>query len=69
MNWKRTIGLDNLAEKYRFARSESTGYTSAQKIPDRWVATTCGYCSVGCGMEIGVGRGGRSRRGRLDRTR
>ncbi len=54
MNWKRTIGLDNLAEDYRFARSESTGYTSAQKIPDSWVATTCGYCSVGCGIQIGV---------------
>jgi assimilatory nitrate reductase catalytic subunit len=54
MNWKRVVGLDNLAEEYRFARSESTGYTSAQKIPDRWVGTTCGYCSVGCGIEIGV---------------
>src|SRR5262249_598065 len=29
-------------------------YTSAKKIPERWVATTCGYCSVGCGIEIGV---------------
>jgi anaerobic selenocysteine-containing dehydrogenase len=57
MNWKRVIGLDNLAEEYKFARSELTGYTSAQKIPDRWVATTCGYCSVGCGMEIGVKEG------------
>jgi assimilatory nitrate reductase catalytic subunit len=54
MNWKRAIGLDNLADEYRFDRGESTGYTSARKIPDRWVATTCGYCSVGCGMEIGV---------------
>jgi assimilatory nitrate reductase catalytic subunit len=54
INWKRLVGLDNLAEEYRFERSESTGYTSARRIPDRWVATTCGYCSVGCGMEIGV---------------
>ena len=30
------------------------GYMSAQKVPDKWVATTCGYCSVGCGMFIGV---------------
>ena len=57
MNWKRTLGLDNLAEQYAFARSESTGYVSAQKIPERWVATTCGYCSVGCGIEIGVKNG------------
>jgi assimilatory nitrate reductase catalytic subunit len=54
MNWKRTIGLDNLSEEYAYARSEKTGYTSAGKIADRWVATTCGYCSVGCGIEIGV---------------
>jgi anaerobic selenocysteine-containing dehydrogenase len=57
MNWKRALGLDNLAEEYQFSRSESTGYTSARRIPDRWVATTCGYCSVGCGLEIGVKNG------------
>src|SRR5262245_5794125 len=54
MNLLRTLGLDNLREEYAFARSESTGYTSAKKIPDHWVPTTCGYCSVGCGIEIGV---------------
>jgi anaerobic selenocysteine-containing dehydrogenase len=56
-SFKRLIGLDNLAEDYKFSRSDSTGYTSAQKIPDHWVATTCGYCSVGCGMELGVKEG------------
>ena len=54
LNWKRLIGLDNLSDEYAFSRDDSTGYTSARKIPDHWVATTCGYCSVGCGMEIGV---------------
>lgn len=54
MNWKRAIGLDNLSEEYAFARSESTGYTSVKKIAEKWVPTTCGYCSVGCGIEIGV---------------
>jgi anaerobic selenocysteine-containing dehydrogenase len=54
MNLLRTLGIDNLREEYAFARSESTGYTSAKKIPDAWVPTTCGYCSVGCGIEIGV---------------
>src|SRR5581483_2153081 len=54
MNWQRTLGLDNLREEYAFARDASMGYTSAKKIPDRWVPTTCGYCSVGCGIEIGV---------------
>jgi anaerobic selenocysteine-containing dehydrogenase len=57
LNWKRTLGLDNLREEYAFSRSESTGYTSAKKIPDHWVPTTCGYCSVGCGIEIGVKEG------------
>ncbi|HEX4278760.1 MAG TPA: nitrate reductase [Bryobacteraceae bacterium] len=56
-NWKRVVGLDNLAEDYKYARNESTGYTSARKIPDHWVTTTCGYCSVGCGIEIGVREG------------
>ncbi len=54
MNWKRMAGLDTLQEEYAFARSDETGYTSAKKIADRWVPTTCGYCSVGCGIEIGV---------------
>jgi anaerobic selenocysteine-containing dehydrogenase len=54
MNLKRTLGLDILNEKYAYATDAVTGYTSAQKIPDRWVSTTCGYCSVGCGMFLGV---------------
>jgi assimilatory nitrate reductase catalytic subunit len=57
LDWKRAIGLETLAEEYAYARGETTGYTSAQKIPDHWVATTCGYCSVGCGLEIGVKNG------------
>ncbi len=57
MNWKRVIGLDNLADEYRFDRSEATGYTAARNIADKWVPTTCGYCSVGCGIEIGVKNG------------
>src|SRR5581483_3268118 len=51
---KRQIGLDILADKYSYASDPEYGYTSAQKIPDRWVSTTCGYCSVGCGMFVGV---------------
>ena len=54
MNLKRQIGLDILREKYSYADDPEYGHTSAQKIPDRWVATTCGYCSVGCGMFLGV---------------
>lgn len=51
---ERKLGLDILSEKYSYGWDPAIGYTSAQKIPDRWVATTCGYCSVGCGMFIGV---------------
>jgi len=54
LNWKRATGLDTLQEDYAYSRDETTGYTSAKKIPDHWVPTTCGYCSVGCGIEIGV---------------
>ena len=51
---KRKFGLNILSEKYSYGWDPTVGYTSAQKIPDQWVSTTCGYCSVGCGMFIGV---------------
>ena len=57
MNWKRRLGLDNLKAQYQFDRNHLTGFTAARRIPERWIPTTCGYCSVGCGMEIGVKAG------------
>jgi assimilatory nitrate reductase catalytic subunit len=54
MNLRRAIGLDIRADEYAFASDPVAGYTSAQRVPDRWVSTTCGYCSVGCGMYVGV---------------
>lgn len=54
MNLKRLLGLDTLDERYTYTVDPVVGFVSAQKAPDRWVATTCGYCSVGCGMFIGV---------------
>jgi len=51
---KRELGADILKEKYAYGLDEQYGYMSQDKIPDRWVKTTCGYCSVGCGMLIGV---------------
>ena len=59
MSLTRLIGLDNLASEYSYGRSDETGYTSSKRIADKWVSTTCGYCSVGCGIEIGV-RDGRA---------
>ncbi|MGH9188113.1 MAG: molybdopterin oxidoreductase family protein, partial [Acidimicrobiales bacterium] len=37
-----------------YERDELIGPVSAGRRPDRWVRTTCGYCSVGCGMLVGV---------------
>jgi assimilatory nitrate reductase catalytic subunit len=59
MNLKRVLGLDTLTEHYAYDVDPEAGYVSAQKLADRWVATTCGYCSVGCGMFVGV-RDGRA---------
>jgi assimilatory nitrate reductase catalytic subunit len=57
VNLKRVLGLDTRADRYTYAHDEAAGYTSAARVPDRWIATTCGYCSVGCGMFIGVRNG------------
>lgn len=54
MNLRRFLGLDIAREKYAFADDPAVGHISGQKVADRWVKTTCGYCSVGCGMLLGV---------------
>ncbi len=51
---KKRLGVDIQKEKYAYDLDEQFGYMAKAKIPDRWVSTTCGYCSVGCGMFIGV---------------
>ncbi len=52
--WKRLLGIDNLSEQYAYTTDPVLGHTSAKRAADSWVKTTCGYCSVGCGMELGV---------------
>jgi assimilatory nitrate reductase catalytic subunit len=54
MTLKEMLGLDTRADRYTYGIDPVAGYVSSQKIPERWVSTTCGYCSVGCGMFIGV---------------
>ncbi len=54
MSIRSALGLDTRPERYAYGHDEFAGYTAARRIPDRWVQTTCGYCSVGCGMFIGV---------------
>lgn len=51
------LGLDTAQDKYRYGYDPEYGYLSQAKIPDHWIRTTCGYCSVGCGMYIGVKEG------------
>jgi assimilatory nitrate reductase catalytic subunit len=53
--WKS--GLDNRSKKYSYGEDPILGYTSARKHADGWVKSTCGYCSVGCGMQLGVRNG------------
>ncbi|UWZ86909.1 molybdopterin oxidoreductase family protein [Occallatibacter riparius] len=55
LQWFRSrSGLDTRAAKYAYADDPVLGYTSARKHAERWVNSTCGYCSVGCGMQLGV---------------
>ncbi len=53
----RKSGLDIRSEKYKFGIDPVLGYTSESKHADHWVNSTCGYCSVGCGMQLGVREG------------
>jgi assimilatory nitrate reductase catalytic subunit len=57
MNLKRLAGLDILSEKYAYGHDAEFGYMAESRVADDWVATTCGYCSVGCGMLVGVKEG------------
>jgi assimilatory nitrate reductase catalytic subunit len=54
MTFRRFLGIDIAREKYRYATDAAIGHISAQKVADEWVKTTCGYCSVGCGMTLGI---------------
>ncbi len=51
---KRFLGIDILRTKYAYANDPRFGHISESRVADSWVRTTCGYCSVGCGMLIGV---------------
>lgn len=53
----RKSGLDIRSEKYSYGEDPVLGFISARKHADHWVNSTCGYCSVGCGMQLGVRAG------------
>lgn len=47
-------GLDIRSAKYSYGEDPVLGFSSSRKHAERWVNSTCGYCSVGCGMQLGV---------------
>ena len=55
----RLLGFDHGGDRYTYVDDPVLGPVSADRAANRWVRTTCGYCSVGCGMLIGV-RDGRA---------
>src|SRR5579875_2800183 len=56
---RRKLGLDTRTGEYAFQKDPLVGHISASRVAESWVKTTCGYCSVGCGMLVGV-RGGKA---------
>src|SRR5260370_28280236 len=55
LHWlARKSGLDTRSAKYSYGEDPVLGFTSTRKHAERWVNSTCGYCSVGCGMQLGV---------------
>jgi assimilatory nitrate reductase catalytic subunit len=50
----RRVGLDTQQDLYSYGVDPVLGYTAGRAHADHWVSTTCGYCSVGCGMDLGV---------------
>lgn len=50
----RFLGVDHGGKRYSYVRDPVSGPVAASRAADRWVRTTCGYCSVGCGLLLGV---------------
>jgi anaerobic selenocysteine-containing dehydrogenase len=53
----RRSGIDIQSAEYSYGQDPVLGFTASRKHADRWVNSTCGYCSVGCGMQLGVREG------------
>ena len=51
---RRLLGLDHGGDRYQYVDDPVRGPVHESRRADRWVRTTCGYCSVGCGMLLGV---------------
>ena len=48
------LGADHGGDRYTYGDDAAFGPVSASRLATGWVRTTCGYCSVGCGMLVGV---------------
>ena len=51
---KDLLGFDDGGDRYAYVAEPGRGPVSASRAVEHWVASTCGYCSVGCGILIGV---------------
>ena len=50
----RALGIDTRQNDYAYSRDPAFGHISTTRVADTWTKTTCGYCSVGCGMLVGT---------------
>jgi assimilatory nitrate reductase catalytic subunit len=51
---RRMLGIDTRQKEYAYSRDPQFGHISTSRVADTWTRTTCGYCSVGCGMLVGT---------------
>jgi len=52
-----SLGLGTCSPGPQYVADERLGVLNTTRAPEHWVRTTCGYCSVGCGMLVGVREG------------
>jgi assimilatory nitrate reductase catalytic subunit len=48
------LGIGRRSPDPAYQADDRGGVMNVTRKPDHWVRTTCGYCSVGCGMLLGV---------------
>jgi anaerobic selenocysteine-containing dehydrogenase len=51
---RRALGIDTRQSEYTYQKDPRFGHITSTRVADKWVKTTCGYCSVGCGMLVGT---------------
>ncbi len=54
---RRALGIDTRQSEYTYQKDPRFGHVTSARLADKWIKTTCGYCSVGCGMLVGVRNG------------